>query len=69
MESANVKALETGSDYMLEDITPLGEIFQPFSPMGEVIFDDSSNSSHRRGPDQQQPGTAPYGKKSRQKLQ
>ncbi len=53
MESANVKALETGSDYMLEDITPLGEIFQPFSPMGEVIFDDSSNSSHRRGPDQQ----------------
>ena len=49
MESAHVKALETGSDYMFEDVTPLGEIFQPFSPMGEVIFDDSSNSSHKRG--------------------
>jgi hypothetical protein len=33
---------------MLEDITPLGEIFQPFSPMSDEVQDSSSNSSHRK---------------------
>ena len=39
LESAQVKALDSNSDYMMEDITPMGEIFQPFSPRGEVITD------------------------------
>ena len=41
LDSGQVKALDTNSDdYMMEDMTPMGEIFQqPFSPMGEVMTD------------------------------
>lgn len=54
MESAQVKAIDSNSDYMMEDITPMGEIFQPFSPMGEVIQDSFSDGSPRiDGPKQQ----------------
>jgi hypothetical protein len=55
MESAQIKALDTASDdYMMEDMTPLGEIFQPFSPMsGEVVHDTNSEQSRRmNGPGQ-----------------
>jgi len=46
IESGQVKALDTASndDYMMDDMMPMGEIFQPpFSPMsGDVIHDTDS---------------------------
>ena len=48
IDSGQVKALDTNSDYMMEDITPMGEIFQPFSPMGEVNTDQFSGASSPR---------------------
>lgn len=55
MESAQIKALDSASDdYMMEDMTPLGEIFQPFSPTsGEVVHETNSDQSARmNGPGQ-----------------
>lgn len=48
IEQAQIKALDSNSDYMMDDITPMGEIFQPFSPLGEVMNDQFSGASSPR---------------------